>query len=119
MEFVEEPQLWAMGMACVFMLLDVVSGFVGALKNRCINSTKMRDGTFNKAALLIVVFMAWLVEFTARHVPGLGFDMPLLIPVCVIVIVMEVASIMENVAKISPALAGSRLLKFFDSEKEE
>ena len=119
MEFVEEPQLWAMGRACVFMLLDIVSGFVGALKNRCINSSKMRDGIFNKAALLIVVFVAWLVEFTARHVPGLGFDMPLLIPVCVIVILMEVASVMENVAMISPALAGSRLLKFFDSEKED
>ena len=118
MEFVEEPQLWAMGLSCVFMLLDIVSGFVGALKNRCVNSSKMRDGIFNKAALLIVVFVAWLVEFAARHVPGLGFDMPLLIPVCVIVILMEVASVMENVAKISPALAGSRLLMFFDSEKE-
>ena len=88
MEFVEEPQLWAMGMACVFMLLDIVSGFVGALKNRCVNSSKMRDGIFNKAALLIVILM-------------------------------EVASVMENVAKISPELAGSRLLKFFDSEKED
>lgn len=46
-------------------------------------------------------------------------DLLLLIPVCVIVILMEVASVMENVAKISPALAGSRLLKFFDSEKED
>ena len=70
MEFVEEPQLWAMGMACVFMLLDIVSGFVGALKNRCVNSSKMRDGIFNKAALLIVVFVAWLGEVTAQAVPG-------------------------------------------------
>lgn len=119
MEFVDGTQLWAMGLSCVFMLLDIVSGFVGALKNRCVNSSKMRDGIFNKAALLIVVFVAWLVEFAVRHVPGLGFDMPLLIPVCVIVILMEVASVMENVAKISPALAGSGLLKFFDSEKED
>lgn len=119
MEIVDGTQLWAMGLSCVFMLLDIVSGFMGALKNRCVNSSKMRDGIFNKAALLIVVFVAWLVEFTVRHVPGLGFDMPLLIPVCVIVILMEVASVMENVAKISPTLAGSRLLKFFDSEKED
>lgn len=119
MEFVEEPQLWAMGMACVFMLLDVVSGFVGALRNQSLNSTKMRDGIFNKSALLIVMFVAWLVEFTMKNVPALGFDAPILLPICVIIILMELTSIMENVAKISPALAGSRLLKFFESEKED
>lgn len=119
MELVDGTQLWAMGLSCVFMLLDIVSGFVGALRNQNLNSTKMRDGIFNKSALLIVMFVAWLVEFTVRHVPGLGFDMPLLIPICVIIILMELTSIMENVAKISPALAGSRLLKFFDSEKED
>lgn len=119
MEFVEEPQLWAMGMACVFMLLDVVSGFVGALRNQNLNSTKMRNGIFNKSALLIVMFVAWLVEFTMKNVPALGFDAPILLPICVIIILMELTSITENVAKISPALAGSRLLKFLDSEKED
>jgi toxin secretion/phage lysis holin len=108
-----------MGMACVFMLLDVVSGFVGALRNRNLNSTKMRDGLFNKCALLIVMFVAWLVEFAMKNVPSLGFDAPILLPVCVIIILMELTSIMENVAKISPALVGSRLLKFFDSDKED
>ena len=39
MEFVDGTQLWAMGLSCVFMLLDIVSGFVGALKNRCVNSS--------------------------------------------------------------------------------
>lgn len=52
MEFVEEPQLWAMGMACVFMLLDVVSGFVGALRNQNLNSTKMRMAFSTRARFL-------------------------------------------------------------------
>lgn len=110
---------WAV-IACVtLMIFDLVTGFIGAWKNKNINSTKMREGIFNKSALVLVIMLAILCEVFIIKIPGIGVSVPLVIPACVIIITMEVISITENIAEINPTLRDSKLLQLFKKKDEE
>lgn len=108
-----ETMLWAMVACLVMMAFDIVVGFMAAWKNHEVQSTKMREGLFHKATLVILMVMAWMIELFVMHVPELGISVPLVIPVCVIIFTMELVSITENMAKINPELLDSKLLGLF------
>lgn len=113
-----ETYVYAVGAALCMMLLDIVSGLAAAAKNGEISSTKMREGLYHKASLVLVIACAGSIEFFMSHVPELGFTAPLLVPACVLIVAMEVVSVMENATKLNPELAGSKLLQLFSSSKE-
>lgn len=114
--FLTEEMFWAIGAVLVFILLDVVTGLVSAFKNGEYSSTKMREGIFHKAAIIIVMVAAAAVELFVLHVPSLGFSVPILVPVCVLLTFMEITSILENVVIINPDLAGNKVLDLFKKE---
>lgn len=104
---------WAFLAAISFMVLDIASGFAGAIKEKNLNSSKMREGLFHKGALVLIMVMAYLMEVFVLHVPTLGFSVPLFVPACVIIVCMEVVSILENIMKINPELKNSNLMQLF------
>lgn len=107
-------------MACLaLMVFDVITGFLGAWKSKDINSTKMREGLFHKGALILIIALACMCEFFVLHVPELGISVPLVIPTCVIIFAMELVSITENIAKVNPELADSKLLKLFKTNGDK
>lgn len=109
---------WAI-VACVcLMLFDVISGFIAAVKNREVSSTKMREGLFHKCSLVMCIVLAWCIEMFVMHVPDLGFNVPLVIPVCVLIFAMEVVSILENIVKINPELENEEIVKLFTNTKK-
>lgn len=113
---------WAFIAAVTFMVMDVVSGFLGAMKNKSLNSSKMREGLFHKGSLVMVMVLAYLMEIFVVHVPSLGFSVPLFVPTCTIVVCMEIISILENITEINPALKASKLMQLFEKcggENEE
>ena len=97
-----EAQVWAIGLACVLMLMDFVTGFVGAVVRGDVSSSKMREGLGHKALLLCVIVLAVIVEAGAQHVAGLGFGGVTVTVVCAYIAVMEVASCLENVCAAYP-----------------
>jgi len=108
---------WAI-IACVcLMMFDVISGFVAAVKKREVSSTKMREGLFHKCSLVMCIVLAWCIEMFVMHVPNLGFSVPLVIPVCVLIFSMEVVSILENIVKINPDLENEEIVKLFTNSK--
>lgn len=113
-----ETYFYAVAAALCFMVLDVVSGFAAAAKNGEISSTRMREGLYHKASLVLVIACAGAIEFFMGHVPSLGFSAPLLVPACVLIVAMEVVSVLENATKLNPELANSKLLQLFSSSKE-
>lgn len=115
----DEAQAWAIGLACVLMLMDFVTGFVGAVVRGDVSSSKMREGLGHKALLLCVIALAVIVEAGAQHVAGLGFGGVTVTVVCAYIAVMEVASCMENVCAAYPELRDTPLMRVFKHDEGE
>lgn len=114
-----EQMMWAVIACITMMLFDIVTGFMAAWENKDIQSTKMREGLFHKAALVLLIILAWLCEVFVMHVPDLGITVPLVIPACIIIFSMELVSITENVSEINPQLKQSKLLQLFEITDEK
>lgn len=106
--------------ALVLELLDVVIGFAAAVKNKCVSSTKMRDGLWHKLGFAAAIVVAALMEEVVANV-ALGVDVPTTMAVCVFVIVAELVSILENLCQLTPELERvfGKVLELKDKEAGE
>lgn len=118
-ETLSESASWAIMAALAMMLLDIATGTAAAAKNGLLSSTKMREGLWNKAGMVFLIVMAWLTEVFVLHVPEIGIDVPLLVPACVLIYLMEAVSIKENIVKLSPGLKGNKVLDSFDTKQDK
>lgn len=109
-----EQQVWAIAGAFILMLFDMVSGIIQAVMNREFRSSTMRTGLGHKAVLALIILLAICIEILSTHVAGLGFGGVTIYVVCVAIIIMEVASIMENLCKAYPELADLPVMKIFE-----
>lgn len=100
------------------VILDMVTGVAKAAKKGQIESTKMRDGLWHKAGYIAIIALAYIVEYGSTVV-DLGFSVPLIVPVCVFIVLIEVASIVENAGELNPELKSSAVLQLFKSAKGE
>lgn len=116
---ITDQMAWAVFACFAMMILDVISGFIGAIMEHNVNSTKMREGLFHKGALIMLIVIAWVCEVFVMHVPDIGLTVPLVIPACVLIFTMELVSILENVSVINPELKGTKLLELFNLDEKE
>lgn len=116
MEFLTEVQVWAMGGVLVFNLLDILSGLAGAVAQKCVKSTAIREGILHKASVWLVIAAVFALELLAQHVAGLSIEGLGTVPVCVIVIMMELVSVWENACKANPALKDSPLGRLLEDK---
>lgn len=108
----------AIAAVCILIVLDVITGFVGAAVTHQISSQKMREGALHKFTELILVALATIIDGALMG----GFDVlggdPVLLVTCGYIAVMEVSSILELVAKYNPDIAGAGILALFDPKGE-
>ena len=109
-----EQQVWAIAGAFILMLFDMVSGIIQAVMNREFRSSTMRTGLGHKAVLALIILLSICIEILSSHVAGLGFGGVTIYVVCVAIIIMEVASITENLCKAYPELADLPVMKIFE-----
>ena len=107
----------------IFILLDVISGVASAYARHEISSEKLRTGLWHKLGYFFVVFCAIVIEWTMTQGLDLGFSLPLVVPICVWVSLMEIVSVLENAAKMNPDLESvpgfERLREVAQKEVEE
>lgn len=113
-----------MAIVCMFLfiVLDVCSGLAAAYARREVESPKLREGLWHKAGYVFVVFCSILIEWAMNEGMDLGFSLPLVMPICCWISLMEVVSTLENAAKINPDLAnvpGFERLKEVEKETRE
>lgn len=108
-----ESQSWSIVLACIMMVADVVVGFVEAAIRHDISSTKMREGIGHKVMMLALIVVAYVLGIGLTHVSGIEFDIPSTEVVCWYTIVMEFASIIENIAMAWPEFSDSKLFRCF------
>lgn len=111
-------ELIVIGIVFLLVLIDYVTGVVNAIMHGELCSEKMRRGLGHKFAYLAIICVALIVEYGSDYI-DLGIELPVFIPVCVGICLIEITSIMENCVKINPELSGSNLLNFFNIKRKE
>lgn len=122
--FLTDAQSWGIALACVMMVADMVTGFIVAIINEELSSNKMRKGLLHKVLMLVLIFVCLAIEIGISHTVTLPYDVPTCEVVCGYIVVMELISVLENIANGYPELKDSALFKLFnlgnkDNEKDE
>lgn len=86
-----------------FMLVDVATGVLKAVKNKELSSTKAREGIYKKTSFIIFIAFGYLSQYAMNYV-DLGFNFPTGATVCLFVILTEAISVLENLGTINPEL---------------
>ena len=103
-----------------FIIFDFVSGYVAAIKNEDVSSKVMREGLFHKAGLVMLMVLAAVIEYGQAYI----FDsapIPIIIPACGYICIMEITSILENITKLNPDILPEKIAMIFGkfTEKED
>lgn len=107
-----------------FMLIDYVTGIIGAAMKGEINSKTAGIGLFKKLAYMIACLTGWFIDFSFTsllqdsYAVKLPFNFPVGVIICVWVIVIEIISIFENLEKCG-VVVPSFIRKFFLKTKED
>lgn len=102
----------------VFIIMDCITGIVGAVMHGNLSSTKMREGLGHKFAYLCVFFIAWFIDLEMGHI-DIGFHSALTPIVTVGIVLIELSSIIENIGKINPELTQAEFMKIFNDYNKE
>lgn len=105
--------LWQVLTPLIFSLSDVLTGFIQAIINNCLDSKIMRKGLLHKVLLILLILLSFVVEKT--------FSIPIVSKiVCIYIIIMESISIFENLSKAGINLGKlSDLLKIKGKEEKK
>lgn len=109
-----EPQIWAIAGAFLMMIIDMVTGIAQAIFNCNFKSSAMRRGLCHKATLTLIIMLVICIEILSSHIVELNFNGISVYVVCITIIFMELASILENLKKAYPELADSPIMKIFE-----
>ena len=90
-------------LALAFMVIDVFTGVLKAVKNKELNSTKAREGIYKKASFILFIAFGYLADYAMNYV-NMGFNLPAAATICTLIVVTEAISILENLGKINPDL---------------
>lgn len=111
-------ELIVIGIVFLLVLIDYATGVVNAIMHGELSSEKMRQGLWHKFAYLAVICVSLIVEYGSDYI-NLGIKVPVFIPVCVGICLIEITSIMENCVKINPELNDSNILNIFNINRKE
>ena len=101
-----------------FILMDLLTGIVKALKGKKFTSTLMREGLYHKAGSILCILLGVLVDY-AQTTIDLGVAVPVTIPICSYIVLMEIGSIIENVSEINPEIIPAKLKSYFIKLRED
>lgn len=86
-----------------FIAFDIATGFLKAIKNKCLNSSVLRNGLFHKLAEIFAVCGSWGLVYASK-ILNFGIDIPLVGAVTLYICIMEMVSIIENLCELNPNL---------------
>ena len=81
---------WQIISPIIFSIADIITGFIQAVINKDVDSTKMRNGLLHKILIITIILLSFVGDYTFN----LNFISKI---VCSYVIIMEIMSITENI----------------------
>ena len=98
-----------------FIVLDIVTGVIKAIRNNNLSSSKMRDGLFNKLAFMFALVLAFAIQWACLFF-GLPDSFKALYPaVSLYIIATEIISCVENLGEINSELKNNSFLSKFEA----
>lgn len=83
---------WQIMTPLIFMMVDIISGFICACINKNVDSKIMRIGILHKTLLVLLMCLSFVIDF--------AFNFKIVSIACSIyIIIMEAISISENLTK--------------------
>lgn len=86
-----------------FILFDVITGILKAVKNNNLNSTKLREGLIHKASEVLCIVGAYALPFGLQYLE-VDFKLPVLGVVAIYICLMETISAIENLCEVNPII---------------
>lgn len=107
-------------LSVAFMMVDVFTGILKAVKNKELSSTRAREGIYKKASFILFIAFGYLADYAMGYV-DLGFNFPAAATICTLIILTEAISVLENLGQINPDLVKlvAPFLSALNSKKEE
>lgn len=103
--------------AALFMVADIATGWLAAIKNGTVSSSKMREGLWHKSGFIMLIVLAYGLDVAGDVLRSHGYHFsegvsldglsPILF--CGYIVVTEVVSIFENICSINPEVSNSPL----------
>lgn len=103
--------------ALSFNALDLFTGFVSALYNKNIMSSKLRDGVFKKVGFILCYIVGFMVD-TEGQLIGLNLGVKILPTIILGAVLTEIVSLIENIAKINSNAIPDKIKEIFNLTKE-
>lgn len=88
---------------CILILLDIITGIMKACKTGTLNSSILREGLWHKGAEILALVCAFVFEYIPQAFE-IAIELPLLTPVCIYIVLMEVLSVIENLCVMNDQL---------------
>lgn len=84
--------IWVIITPLLFSLFDIITGFIQAVINHDVDSSKMRKGLLHKLLLIIIILSGILLDktFNLNYITKF---------ISIYIIIMEITSILENLKK--------------------
>lgn len=95
-----------------FIVLDLVSGMIKAVKRHDFDSSIMREGLINKTGELLILVLAGLAEKALPYF-DISIGEPIFNGICAYIILMETGSVIENAGNINKSIVPKKISKFF------
>lgn len=86
-----------------FILFDVITGLLKAIKNNKLNSTKLREGLIHKVSEVLCIAGAYVLPIGLQHL-DVDFKLPVLGVVAAYICLMEAISAIENLCEVNPII---------------
>lgn len=101
----------------ILIVADIAAGITSAIKDNNYSSEKMREGLYHKIGTLLLLGLAFLLQYTSGQVPGLPAELGAIYPgTGIYIIIMETTSLLENIVKLNPELAGNKIMSIFSGK---
>lgn len=98
--------------ALAFNAMDLLTGTVAAVKEKDLESSKLRDGLFKKAGFIFCYVLAILIDNNGVYI-GFNINVDILPIVVLYVVTTEIVSIIENICRLNSDLLPDKLLEMF------
>ena len=96
----------------LFILFDILTGWIAAIANKNYKSSIMRVGLYHKIGLMLTLLFGVICDYAQRYI-DIGLSIPFVPAISIYIVVMEISSIAENIHKLNPEISVETLKNFF------